>query len=269
MIDLHNHMLPGLDDGAPNWEEALTMARMAAEDGIQAVMCTPHRVPGRFENTRPIVLQAVEELRNRLAKEKIPLTIYPGSELRLDYDLPESIHSGELLTLNDTGRYALIELSDEIMPQNLDKFLWDFQTQGVTPVIAHPERNPILLRDPSRLYKWVEMGVLAQLTSASLQGRFGTAVLKFSIFLLEHHMVHVLSTDAHGSLTRLPILSEGYRQARKIVGKEMADQIVHEIPRCIVQGDPVTPFDPIPLGSRSQGSSLWKRLFPIFGSRSR
>jgi protein-tyrosine phosphatase len=155
MFDLHSHMIPGLDDGASDWDQSLAMARMALEDGIEGVVCTPHWVTGRFDNTRPRILRSLGKLQRKLADHHIPLEVYPGAELRLDLGLPQRIHNGELLTLNDTGRFALIELPEELLPQNLDEFFWDLQMQKMTPMISHPERYLELRRDPVRLYHWV------------------------------------------------------------------------------------------------------------------
>ena len=124
MLDLHNHSLPGLDDGASDWEESLKMARMALEDGIKGIVCTPHYVPEAFENKRPRVMEVLDEFRRRLREENILLDIFPGAELRLDTDMPQRIISKELLSINDTGTFALIELPADTMLQNMEDFLW-------------------------------------------------------------------------------------------------------------------------------------------------
>ena len=260
-LDLHSHMLPGLDDGASDWDQSLAMASAAAEDGIEGVVCTPHWVLGRYENTRPMILSALEKLREKMAEHDIPLKVYPGAELRLDVSLLQRIRAGDLLTINDTGRYALIELPEEFLPQGLEDFLWDLKVQKITPIISHPERNAALLCDPNRLYKWVQMGILTQLTSASLLGRFGTKVQEFAALLLEHKLVHVLVTDTHGTTVRTPKLSEGYRVIEDLEGKEVALQLVYEIPRRIIQGEPVSPEEPISIPTRTLGFTPWKRLF--------
>ncbi|MBM3302612.1 MAG: tyrosine protein phosphatase, partial [Deltaproteobacteria bacterium] len=149
------------------------MARIAVRDGIQGVVCTPHWVPGQYENTRTKILKTLNEFRKKLEEHGIPLITYPGAELRLDVSLIERLKDGELLTLNDTGRYVLIELPQDSLPPNLDRFFWDIRVTGMTPIISHPERNLVLRNDPQILYRWVETGVLTQLTASSLLGRFG------------------------------------------------------------------------------------------------
>jgi protein-tyrosine phosphatase len=269
MFDLHNHSLPGLDDGARNWEESLAMARMAVEDGIEGVVCTPHWARGSFENNRRNTLSAVAVFREKLETSRVPLKIYPGAEIRLDLDLPAALASGEILTVNDNRRFVLIELLPEILPQNLENLFWDLQVQGIRPIISHPERNPALLRDPERLFQWTEMGILTQVTAASLLGSFGETVKRFTVLLLEHRMAHIIATDSHGLGMRAPRLSGGYEAASRIVGRENASLMVAEIPRRIIVGDTILTPDPVPLTNRGSRSSFWKKTFSFLGLTSK
>ena len=264
MLDTHSHILPGLDDGAEGWEQSLAMAHMAVDDGIEGMVCTPHWVLGRYANTRRIILSALEMLREKLANHDIPLQLYPGAELRLDPTLPQRLHSGDLLTLNDTGRFTLIELPHEVLPQNLEGFLWDLQIQGITPIISHPERNLALRQHPSLLYHLVRMGSLAQLTAASLLGHFGKEVQKFSYFLLDHNLVHILASDAHDLMARTPKLSQAFKIIEAMKGKEVASQMVYEIPKRIIQGEPVVTADPIPIENKPPPLPRWKKLSRFF-----
>jgi protein-tyrosine phosphatase len=267
VLDLHNHILPGLDDGAADWRESLSMARLAAEDGIEGVVCTPHRVCGFFENGRTTILDAVQVLKDKLARDAIPLAVYPGCELRLHHDIPGKIVAREVLTLNDNGRYALIELPDEVLPRTLEHFFRQIQERDITPVISHPERNPALMREPMRLYKLVEMGSLLQVTSSSVLGGFGREVQRFAVELLEHRLVHVIATDSHGPRRRSPKLSECYAQVASLLGEETARRLFQENPGRIIHGEPVTPIAPIPFGAGARQSSLWKKLFSLLGNR--
>jgi len=259
-LDMHNHMLPGLDDGASDWKKSLSMARMAVEDGVDGVVCTPHWVLGKYENTRRTILTALERLKQRLSEDTIPLTVYPGAELRLDVSISERIKAGELLTINDTGRFALIELPEDVLPQGLDEFLWDLKVKGITPIIGHPERNLVLLKDPMRLYDWVQMGIPAQVTAASLLGRFGERVQRFSALLLEHNLVHIIATDAHGLSSRNPKLSEGFRVIEYMKGEKEAIEMASETPQRIIHGETVVPVEPIPI----KHSFPLKRFFSFF-----
>jgi protein-tyrosine phosphatase len=152
----------------------------------------------------------------------------------------------------------------EVLPRNIDHFFWDLQMQKIVPIISHPERNLVLLREPERLYKWTEMGILSQVTAASLMGDFGPMVQEFTVMLIEHHMAHIIATDSHGRGMRSPRLSPAFKKAASIVGKETAYQMVCEIPRQIIQGNSISYPDPIPLKSGNTGKSFWKRSFSFF-----
>jgi protein-tyrosine phosphatase len=269
MFDLHNHCLPGVDDGSRDWDESLAMARIAVADGIEGVVCTPHWVRGSYDNNRDSTLAIVAVFKEKLKEYEIPLKVYPGAEIRLEYDLLPEIESGRILTLNDTGRVVLIELPPEIVPRNLENMLWNLQVQNLTPIISHPERNPALQRDPMRLYRLTEMGILTQVTAASLLGSFGETVRKFTISLLEHRMAHIIATDAHGLGVRSPRLSAAYEKAAKIVGEETASQMVREIPWQVIQGEPVSAPDPVPLEVRGSKPSFWRKAFSSMGLISR
>ncbi|MFH1124279.1 MAG: CpsB/CapC family capsule biosynthesis tyrosine phosphatase [Pseudomonadota bacterium] len=264
LLDLHNHMLPGIDDGAPDWDQSLAMARQAVEDGVEGVVCTPHWVQGRYPNTRSVVLNIFQELQDRLKASRIPLRVYPGAELRFEPGVCQAILAGEVLTINDTGRFALIELSDSVLPQNLEVFLWELQVQKVTPILSHPERNPLLIRDPHRLYDWVERGVLVQVTAASMVGAFGQRVKDFATLLVTHNLAHVLATDAHGLNGRSCQLTGAYKIIEQIRGEKAAKDMVLKTPREIIEGKAVVPQDPIPFKARSARSGFLKRLFPFF-----
>lgn len=261
MIDIHSHILPGIDDGASNWEQSLTMARVAVEDGITEMVCTPHWVLGKYENTRPVILEALAEFKNRLAEQNIPLTVFPGAELRLDISLPQRIKDGELLTINDGGSYALIELPEEALPKNLEEFFWQLQLKNIKPIIGHVERNSALHQDPERLYRWVETGILTQITAASVLEEFTIDIRNFAIQLLERRMVHMVVTDSHGLRARTPKLSDAYKVIGDIMGQEIAHDMTHEIPKRIIQGKSIITADPLPPKKSSSRSFSFKRFF--------
>lgn len=237
------------------------MARLAVADGITGIVCTPHWMASHYENTRQKVMESVAQFAQLLEREGIPLKVYPGSELRIDSDLARKLESRELLTLNDTGCFALIELHPAMVPHNIEQLFFDLQLIDVTPILAHPERNGVIMRDPARLHAWVQMGVLIQVTNSSLLGRFGPEAQWFSTILLEHHMVHILATDSHGLKSRQPRLSSGVRAAEKILGANAVRQLVDETPRRIIEGKPVSVPNPIPIGKQSLKPSILKKFF--------
>jgi protein-tyrosine phosphatase len=261
MIDLHNHILPGLDDGSRGWHDSLEMARAALDDGITDVVCTPHWVPCEYENESARILDRMAELQRLLKEKKLPLRVYPGAELRVDPCLPAMLRDGKILTINNNRRYALIELPMQVMPMGMPMFFFELGACGVVPVIAHPERYPWVIADPSVVYQWVNDGFLIQLTAASLLGHFGRTLEKLSRDLLEHNLVHLIATDSHGLKLRSPKLSRARQAAAGIVGEEASWELVRDNPRAVIDGKPLATPEPIPFGKRS--SSMWQRLLPF------
>lgn len=257
MIDMHSHILPDLDDGAADWDQALEMARVAAADGITEMVCTPHWAPGKYENDRLAIRERFAEFEARLAAERIPLIVHTGSELRVDTSIPERLRTGELLTLNDGGRYVLLELPDESLPANLDEFFWTLQMAGYSPILSHVERNPYLREHPRLLLSWVEKGILTQITAASLLEEFAEEIREFALLLLEHRLAHMLVTDSHSLRMRKPQLSGARAVIAERFGPEMAARMVLETPRHILRGEAVPIVDPLPLASRRRKKGFW------------
>jgi protein-tyrosine phosphatase len=259
MIDLHSHLLPSLDDGATDWEQAVAMARVAVEDGITDVVCTPHWVPGKYDNSRDLILERLTEARNQLTAAGIGLTLHPGQELRLDTTLPARIKSGELLTIGDGGIYALIELPEESLPRHLDEFFWGLEMQRIKPILSHVERNTVLREEPLRLSRWVEMGYLTQMTAASLADGFTEEIRDFAVLLLEHRLVHMLVSDSHGLRTRTPRLSEGLAVASEVIGTRAAERLVKDTPAQVLAGKSVSTPDPIPIKKKRTFFDFFRR----------
>lgn len=266
MIDLHNHMLPGIDDGARDWEQSLEMAWMALEDGIEGVVCTPHWGDGMYDSSRSTVMRVFQVFREQLEERRIPLRVYPGAELHYSHEIPRRIWDETALTLNDTGRYALIELPHESVPDHTERLFGNLLYQKVTPVISHPERNAGFIRNPRRLLRLIEMGAIAQATASSLLGRFGDEIHRFTVFLMEHRMVYVLATDAHGTRARPPQLAAAFREAESILGTEAARKMVHDIPLKIVRGEPVQTVEPVAVESTPY-LPLWKKAWHFLAPR--
>ncbi|MGI6435557.1 MAG: tyrosine-protein phosphatase [Syntrophomonadaceae bacterium] len=237
MIDIHNHILPGLDDGARSIETAVGMTRIAAQSGMQGIIATPHVITGIFDNKRQKILQAVERLNNILKQQNISLLIMPGAEYHLEPDLVRRFNAGELLTLNDTGRYLLVELPETLVPDYSTQILYELQLAGITPVIAHPERNQHLMTNPNLLQTISACGAVMQLTAASLTGLFGSVVQNNAWRLISgggHSSI--VATDAHSTRGRVPSLDVAYLQICARLGKEAAQILCSENPQRVAQG---------------------------------
>ncbi|MDR3556104.1 MAG: hypothetical protein P4L55_15210 [Syntrophobacteraceae bacterium] len=237
VIDFHCHILPYLDDGAADWAESVEMARIAVEDGVAGIVCTPHLSPVYPDNNRATVMASVEQLRTRLVQAAIPLQLYPGSEMAIDSDLAKGMKANKFLTVNDNQCVALIEMPVDMIPPNFGRFVWSIQSEGIDIVLGHPERNAYLMKDLSRLLKWIQMGVMVQVTACALEGGHGRRVRDFTIQLLKRRMVHLVGSDAHGPSRRSPVLSGARAVVESVVGKEEARKIFCENPEQLLSGN--------------------------------
>lgn len=236
MIDLHCHILPGMDDGAKDREESLRMCSRAAADGIRKIVATPHTMNGVYVNETVAIKQAVGELNGLLAAEGISLEILPGADVHINPNLPELIERGQVTTVNDNRRYLLVELPHHLVPPNLKNMVFKLILQGIIPILTHPERNSILQTDIDLVYELVMQGMLIQITSLSLTGEFGPRAEDCCYKLLKHNLVHVIATDAHSSRVRPPILSASVEAAGRIIGEAEALALVTANPEAIILG---------------------------------
>ena len=226
IVDLHCHILPNLDDGPADLGEALRMARMAVRDGITDVVATPHTSNGVYSNKAKDVLRAVKVFRQALVRERIPLQIHSGSEVHIHVELIRNLQSMNTLTFGDGKKYVLLELSQFNLPLMTDLLINELRCAGITPVIAHPERNQVLSSDPGRLARWIKGGAIAQLTAGSLTGELGKRVQKTAEYMVKHKLVHLIASDGHNDGARSPILSKGYKALEKLLSAQAVSAYV-------------------------------------------
>lgn len=200
MIDIHCHILPGLDDGAQSLEDSLTMAKQAAKEGIETIIATPH-LNQQYDNRKQVIVEKVAELNGALKKAGVNVKILPGQEPRIYGEIIADYEKDEIQTLNGT-HYLFIEFPSNHVPKYSEKLLFDLQLKGLTPVIVHPERNSELMEHPDVLYNLVEKGALTQVTASSLCGYFGKKIKTFSEQLIEANLTHFLASDAHNIVNR-------------------------------------------------------------------
>ncbi len=197
MIDLHCHILPGIDDGAQTMEDSLDMAKKAISEGIYTIVATPHHQNGKYINEKNEILQQVAILNERLLQDNIPLTILPGQEIRIYGEMIEDYRNGKILTLNSTNKYVFLEFPSSQVPRFAERLLYDVQAEGLTPIIVHPERNSRFIENPDILYNLVNKGAMTQVTASSLTGRFGKKIKRFSFDLIDANLTHMIASDAH------------------------------------------------------------------------
>ena len=236
MIDMHSHILPGLDDGPDDIGESIRMCRMAADDGIHTIVATPHMLKGIYNFSKKDVLKKVEELNSTLKAKDIPLTILPGAEVVIDPDIFSLIQNGDLLTINDGGSHIFLELTDYFPKKQIENFIKNLIENDMIPIISHPERNTTIQKNITILSRFVKAGALSQITAMSITGDFGIRAQKTSKEILKSGLAHVIATDAHSSTWRPPILSNGVRAAKEIIGEDNAIKMVTKTPRLIIQG---------------------------------
>lgn len=234
MIDLHCHMLPGIDDGASDMDTALKMAQMAVEDGIRYSVCTPHIYPGMYENTADGIRTAVIAYKQALKKANIPLKLGYGADTHLIPDLVTDIKNGRIPTINGT-RYFLFEPPHHVSPPRFCESVFNTIVAGYVPLITHPERLTWIEDHYDQFIEVAKQGAWIQLTSGSLVGRFGKRARYWSERFLDEGIVHVLATDAHDLHYRRPWLAEGHDAAAAWMGEEEADRMVAERPAAILK----------------------------------
>ncbi len=239
MIDIHSHILPGVDDGAPDVETSLEMCKIAVNDGVTTMAATPHMLDGIHNVTRETIISGVADLQKRLDENNIQLNVVPGADIHINVDFINLYKSGSLVTLNDNGKYALIEFPPSTIPHKSDEFLFSMQINGVVPIITHPERNQSIQRHPEQAVKWAESGNIIQVTAASITGELGKEAKDCSMKLLEAGLVHVIASDAHSATWRAPGLSAARKIIADIISEEEAELATQLRPESIINGFPI------------------------------
>jgi protein-tyrosine phosphatase len=220
MIDLHCHILPGVDDGAQSLSDSLSMAKMAVEQGIQRIVATPHHMNNAYENPKRSILDRVKDLNEKLREEKIELEVLPGQEVRIHGEMIEGYKAGEILPVNHTP-YLLVEFPSNHVPRYTEKLFYDLQMNGLIPVIVHPERNQEIMEHPELLYQLVKKGAMTQVTAASICGDFGKKIRNFSIQLVEANLTHFIASDAHNTTKRSFKMRDAFGVIEKKFGNDM------------------------------------------------
>lgn len=256
MIDLHCHMLPGIDDGAPDMPTALAMARAAIADGIEITACTPHIFPGRYDNSRQTIEWSAQALRQALHEEDIPLRIVIGADTHLVPGLLGRLRNGEVPTLAGSS-YLLVEPAHHLIPPDFEQSVGDLLAAGYLPIITHPERLSWIGDYYDIFSRLAERGAWMQITAGSLTGRFDSEARYWGEKMLDEGLVHLLATDAHGTGKRPPRLAEGRRAAEKWVGADEAARLVIDRPRCVIEHLP--PTHTLPPSRQTRARSGWLR----------
>jgi len=262
VIDLHCHMLPGVDDGAVDMETALEMARVAVADGITVTACTPHMMPGIYDNTGPQVRKAVAELQTALDEAGIALRLTTGADVHLQQGMSQALSEGRILSLGDS-RYFLFEPPHHTAPPRLEDAIFDVMSAGYQPVVTHPERLTWIEDHYDVMCRMAHAGAWMQITCGSVTGRFGRRPQYWAERMLDEGLVHILATDAHNLRNRSPIMSRAREAVAERLGEEAAQDMVLTRPKGILDNAPVSTL-PAAVGisqPEKAGPNLFQRLF--------
>lgn len=240
MIDIHSHILPGLDDGAQDIYDTLEMVSLAARSGIMAMVATPHcNIPGGYKNYfGDQYIETIQQVREAVHREKLPVNILPGVEAFGTPDLPQLLQKGKIMTLNQS-RYLLIEFNFNEDPEFVSSLLEEIQELKVIPVIAHAERYKFVQKDPDLVYQWRKKGYPIQINKGSFQGKFGRSAAETAYLLMNHHLVSVVASDAHSPHVRTPYMRDVYEELLMEYPESYLDMVFKENPRRICQNEPI------------------------------
>lgn len=239
MVEMHCHILSGLDDGPVRMEQSVAMAEKAAASGITSIIATPHHLNGQYNNEPMVVNQAVNLLHAELRKRNIRLEIHPGQEIRVHDNLIGDLYAGKCCTLAGS-RYMLLELPFGHIPSQFPGILHELRIAGITPIIAHPERNRAILKKPKLLADYLSQGGLCQLTAQSFTGLFGRKVQKWCFHFCKENGFHFISSDAHDTCKRTFAIREGERIIERHFGAEAVRKLAENASHILSNSNLVT-----------------------------
>ena len=236
MIDLHSHILPGIDDGSRNLEMSFDMARAYVAQGVKSVACTPHILPGLYHNSGPQIRSATERFQKQLNEAGIPLHLFSGADNHMTPDFVSGLRSGHLLPIGKT-RYVLVEPPHHVAPMQLERLFFDILAAAYIPILTHPERLKWIEYAYDKIQRLAARGVWMQITSGSLLGRFGKAARYWAERMLDEDLVHIVASDAHDTLNRPPDLLKGRLAVEKYAGHQKAAHLVDTHPMIVLSNN--------------------------------
>jgi len=263
MLDIHCHIIPAIDDGASDLDTSLEMLSIAHKNGTKAIIATPHVIEGKWLPSWEQILEGCRLLNDQGRKAGLDIPIYPGGEVAIHRDILDIVKGPGSYCLN-SGRYMLVELPAMDIPGFTEEFFFTLQARGITPVLAHPERHPVLGKDPEILVEWIRRGVLLQVNGSSIMGRMGERSMRMAELLLSRDMVHCIGSDAHGARRRSPNLSATAEKVAGLIGVEKARQILTINPRQIIESRDVSIFEVKP-AQPAKKTSMLKKFFGLIG----
>lgn len=261
MIDIHSHLLPQIDDGSSSWDETIAMLHQAAEDGTTEIAITHHILSNLDYEREPQILAKYQELKERIALEKIDIKLHLGSEIYAQVDM-ELHHT--IATYNNNKKYFLVEFPMQGIPRFTGEHFFKILTDGMIPIVAHPERNMGIIRNPERAYDFVQRGALLQMNAGSLLGRHGEPVKDAAMILLNSNLIHFVGSDGHNTRRRPMKLQAAFDKISETWGSERAQALFYDNAAKMLAGEHVSVPDPSPVQPLRRG--LWGSLKKAFSS---
>ena len=236
LVDIHCHILPGIDDGSKDWGTSLKLAQDAVADGITHAVCTPHTLNGRYLNHKEDVIKLTEEYQQRLDAAGIPLTVFPGHEVRLSGGLPQALDDDDILFLDEDNTYMLLEFPSNAVPHYAKNMVYELTSRGIVPIVVHPERNNEILDNPELLQTFIEMGCLVQVTASSYTGIFGKKIEDCSRAFIKAGQCAFFASDAHDLPRREYQMKAALDKLAKEFGESKREEFINNA-RAVVNGD--------------------------------
>lgn len=261
MVDLHHHLLPGLDDGSPDLTTSVEMARIAEAEGITHIVCTPH-ASSNFTFSPEQNSLRLTQLRAALDEAGVRMVLGQACDFHISYDnIQDALAHPTRYSING-GEYLLVELADYSISPNMQETFYELRLAGLTPILTHPERNPTLQQNPDRLIPWLRDGLLCQVTAGSVTGSMGRTAQRFAHKLLEKRWVHFLATDAHNITSRPPLMRRAYGVIAKKYGESYADMLCLHNPMSVFESRPLGEHEMLGLEAEDEmkPETWWQRL---------
>jgi protein-tyrosine phosphatase len=260
MVDIHCHILPSVDDGPRKIEDSLIMLAKASASGIKTIVATPHLLEGISNKRISICNRAMDELKNTAIKEGIEINILGGFECYITPEFQEKNIDLTDVTINRNGKYILIELPMQNIPMYAKSVFDNMKDKGIIPVIAHPERNFAICKDPNILFDFIYNGCITQLNVGSILGYYGRGPRETAKILLSHNLIHLIASDMHSISS--PSVSQALPAIEAIIGIAEASRMSNEVPYHVIMGEDFTRADPIPYNPKKGIKDIlfgWKR----------
>jgi len=259
-LDIHCHLLPGIDDGSTDWETTLGMAQIAVADGTRLIIVTPHQLGNFAQNLGDDIRARTVQLQQVLDQHGIALKVLPGGDVRIEDGMLEGLVSGKVMSLGDLRRHVLLELPHELYFP-MEGVLASLQRQGMTGILSHPERNRGLLREPNLLPGLVDEGCLMQVTAGSLMGTFGENSQQLAEWMLSEGLVHFIATDAHGTKSRRPLMGRAFERVMELTDETTAHDLCCNNPALVARGEKVPAGRRVVQRRAGWGRGGWRSLF--------